>query len=55
MMAALRGAGLAELATDVQPNLARLPLSIGTFSYCTGILEATCVSGSDVAEEWAEA
>jgi hypothetical protein len=33
MNAALRGAGLAELVIDVQPNLARLPLSIGTFSF----------------------
>jgi hypothetical protein len=32
MIPALRGAGLAKYAIDVQPNLARLPLSIGTFS-----------------------
>src|ERR1700675_3445170 len=50
MIPGLRGAGLAEYAIDVQPNLARLPLSIGTFSFCTGILESTCVSGSDVLE-----
>ena len=48
MMPGLWGAGLAESATDVQPNLARLPLSIGTFSFWTGILESTCVSESDV-------
>ncbi len=54
MIPASRGAGLAEYAIDVQPNLARLPLSIGTFSICTGILESTCVSENDVPEDRAE-